>query len=344
MAVVLLGVAVLALLTGRAGMVIRTVAGIPTPSCGDATCPRPPARPVDARLVAAADEAPGRWRDVRRAAYRAFLGGAAGSAETGGLGHLGSLLGSRPHWRAVADQRILTGDVGTGAERLVASVADDGSYLMAYTATGRDIEVDLDALSGERVRPWWYDPRTGEAMELADLPSRGRALFRTPDGGAGRDWVLVLDDVEAGFGRPGAAASGDGSATPSPPPSSAPPAPRPSSAPPPSSVPPPAAAPPAPAPAPPAPDEAVWDRLAQCESSGNWSINTGNGYFGGLQFAAATWRAYGGTAYAPTADLATREQQIAVARKVRDDRGGYGSWPACERKVLTGLGPDARPK
>jgi pyruvate/2-oxoglutarate dehydrogenase complex dihydrolipoamide acyltransferase (E2) component len=95
---------------------------------------------------------------------------------------------------------------------------------------------------------------------------------------------------------------------------------------------------PAPAPepkpaAPPAPDDGVWDRLAQCESSGNWAINTGNGYYGGLQFDLATWTDYGGAGYAPRADQATREQQIAVATKVRDDRGGYGSWPACAAKL-----------
>ncbi|AEA28675.1 Transglycosylase-like domain protein [Pseudonocardia dioxanivorans CB1190] len=79
--------------------------------------------------------------------------------------------------------------------------------------------------------------------------------------------------------------------------------------------------------------DGVWDRLAQCESSGRWDIDTGNGYHGGLQFDAATWKAYGGDAYAPSADRATREQQIAVAEKVRDDRGGYSAWPACSTKL-----------
>jgi hypothetical protein len=91
---------------------------------------------------------------------------------------------------------------------------------------------------------------------------------------------------------------------------------------------------PAPAPAPqPVVETGPWDRLAQCESSGNWSINTGNGYYGGLQFDRATWGDYGGTEFAPRADRATREQQIEVATRVRDDRGGYGSWPACARKL-----------
>jgi uncharacterized protein YabE (DUF348 family) len=77
----------------------------------------------------------------------------------------------------------------------------------------------------------------------------------------------------------------------------------------------------------------VWDTLAACESGGNWSINTGNGFYGGLQFTTGTWLAYGGGQYASRADLATREQQIAIATKVRDARGGYGDWPACSAKL-----------
>lgn len=80
-------------------------------------------------------------------------------------------------------------------------------------------------------------------------------------------------------------------------------------------------------------DGSVWDRLAQCEATGNWAINTGNGYYGGVQFDAGTWRAYGGNDYAPLPHQASREEQIAVASKVRDDRGGYGAWPACSAKL-----------
>ncbi|MET9829993.1 transglycosylase family protein [Streptomyces sp. NPDC006385] len=79
-------------------------------------------------------------------------------------------------------------------------------------------------------------------------------------------------------------------------------------------------------------DGGVWDRIAQCESGGNWHINTGNGYYGGLQFAASTWRAYGGTAYAPTADQATKSQQIAVATKVQRAQG-WGAWPTCSARA-----------
>jgi resuscitation-promoting factor RpfB len=91
--------------------------------------------------------------------------------------------------------------------------------------------------------------------------------------------------------------------------------------------------PPAPRPAPAISDEVVWDALAECESGGDWSINTGNGYYGGLQFSASTWRSVGGTQYAPLPHQATREQQIAAAIVLRDQAGGYSPWPACSRKL-----------
>ncbi|MEW2258592.1 transglycosylase family protein [Streptomyces sp. NPDC047869] len=81
-------------------------------------------------------------------------------------------------------------------------------------------------------------------------------------------------------------------------------------------------------------DAATWNKVAACESSGNWHINTGNGYYGGLQFTQSTWEAYGGARYAPRADLATRDQQIAVAEHVLDGQGP-GAWPACS--VRAGL-------
>ncbi|WP_328981902.1 transglycosylase family protein [Streptomyces mirabilis] len=71
-----------------------------------------------------------------------------------------------------------------------------------------------------------------------------------------------------------------------------------------------------------------WDAVAQCESGGNWSINTGNGYYGGLQFSASTWAAYGGTAYAATANQASKSQQITVGEKVLAAQG-KGAWPTC---------------
>ena len=80
-----------------------------------------------------------------------------------------------------------------------------------------------------------------------------------------------------------------------------------------------------------APDS-VWDRVAQCESSGNWNINTGNGFFGGLQFTSSTWRAFGGGVFADSANQASREQQIIVAERVLAGQG-WGAWPVCSRKA-----------
>ncbi|WP_405939993.1 transglycosylase family protein [Streptomyces sp. NBC_00726] len=90
----------------------------------------------------------------------------------------------------------------------------------------------------------------------------------------------------------------------------------------------------------------VWEKVAACESTGNWHINSGNGYFGGLQFTRSTWAAYGGTVYAARADLATRDQQIAIAEKVLEGQGP-GAWPVCSGKAgLTrgGATPDVSPQ
>ncbi|MFV0459865.1 MAG: transglycosylase family protein [Actinomycetales bacterium] len=76
----------------------------------------------------------------------------------------------------------------------------------------------------------------------------------------------------------------------------------------------------------------VWDAVAQCESGGNWSINTGNGYYGGLQFSSSTWRAYGGGEFAAYAHQTSRENQIRVAQRVLLVQGP-GAWPTCGRKA-----------
>ena len=74
----------------------------------------------------------------------------------------------------------------------------------------------------------------------------------------------------------------------------------------------------------------VWDRIAACESGGNWAANTGNGYYGGLQFSLSTWRANGGSG---RPDQASRAEQIRIAEHVRDASGGYGAWPVCGRRA-----------
>lgn len=82
------------------------------------------------------------------------------------------------------------------------------------------------------------------------------------------------------------------------------------------------------------PDSQVWDKLVQCEGGGDWATDSGNGYYGGLQFDKKTWDANGGSQYAPYPNQASREQQITVATKIRDGRGGgYGAWPSCSKKL-----------
>jgi len=76
----------------------------------------------------------------------------------------------------------------------------------------------------------------------------------------------------------------------------------------------------------------VWDAVAACESGGNWAINTGNGFYGGLQFTSSTWAAFGGTRYAPRADLASKDAQIATAQRVLASQGP-GAWPVCSVKA-----------
>ncbi|MBB2991017.1 uncharacterized protein YabE (DUF348 family) [Mycolicibacterium iranicum] len=83
---------------------------------------------------------------------------------------------------------------------------------------------------------------------------------------------------------------------------------------------------------PPVTNAGAWDALARCEAGGNWAINTGNGYFGGVQFDQNTWERNGGLRYAQRADLATKEEQIAIAEVTRA-RQGWGAWPTCSGRI-----------
>ena len=76
----------------------------------------------------------------------------------------------------------------------------------------------------------------------------------------------------------------------------------------------------------------TWQRLANCESSGRWHINTGNGYYGGLQISAGTWRGYGGRHFASLPHHATKHEQIKIAERIKRHQG-WGAWPSCSRKI-----------
>ncbi|MGO1900366.1 MAG: transglycosylase family protein [Brachybacterium sp.] len=79
-------------------------------------------------------------------------------------------------------------------------------------------------------------------------------------------------------------------------------------------------------------DTGVWDKVAQCESGGNWSISTGNGYYGGLQFSPSTWKAFGGHEFASQANQATKSEQIAIAQRTLHEQGP-GAWPTCGKRA-----------
>ena len=76
----------------------------------------------------------------------------------------------------------------------------------------------------------------------------------------------------------------------------------------------------------------TWDRLAQCESSGRWHINTGNGYYGGLQISPGTWRGYGGKRFAALPNRATKAEQIRIGERIKHGQG-WRAWPSCSARL-----------
>ena len=76
----------------------------------------------------------------------------------------------------------------------------------------------------------------------------------------------------------------------------------------------------------------TWSRLAKCESGGRWHINTGNGYYGGLQISPGTWRGHGGKKYASNAHRATKREQVRVATRIKKSQG-WRAWPSCSRRI-----------
>jgi len=232
--------------------------------------------------------------------------------------------------------------------------ADDTTKVPGTAPLVDDMVVDVDRVSVDRVTKTVSVPPTTTEQRTDDL-YKGETKV-VDEGAAGtvvETWrVSTIDGVVTGSKKlsstqtvapkPKVVAVGT-KVKPAPKPKPAPKAP---SAPPARSAPAAPTAPAAPAapparsarPAPPAPSDpgspavpagSVWDRLAQCESGGNWSINTGNGYYGGLQFNLGTWRAYGGTGY-PHEN--SRETQIAVATRLHAERG-FNPWPACSDKL-----------
>ncbi|MCB0629588.1 MAG: glycoside hydrolase family 140 protein [Saprospiraceae bacterium] len=118
--------------------------------------------------------------------------------------HLKHLMLSRPFLTRIPDQRMIVGDQPEGEDYVIATRDENGSYAMIYFPTGKAVTLDLSALSGKKIRAWWFDPRTGNAYTAGKkIRNNGRQLFPPPTSGRGNDWVLVLDDAKIEFPVPG---------------------------------------------------------------------------------------------------------------------------------------------
>ncbi|MDQ3855388.1 MAG: glycoside hydrolase family 140 protein [Chloroflexota bacterium] len=115
--------------------------------------------------------------------------------------HARALLLSRPFLTRIPDQSLLASDAGAGTHHMRATRDRSGGYAMVYIPSGREVELDLEKLSGERVDAHWFDPRTGVSRSIGTFPREDRMSFTPPGGGP--DWVLVLDDAARGFSPPG---------------------------------------------------------------------------------------------------------------------------------------------
>ncbi|MHB1556364.1 MAG: glycoside hydrolase family 140 protein [Isosphaeraceae bacterium] len=116
-----------------------------------------------------------------------------------------ALVESRPVLVRIPDQSLLASDPGRGADHLQATRDEDGSYAFVYSPSGKPFAVNLEKLSGKRLRALWYDPRNGHARAIGTLDRAGRKEFQPPSQGKGHDWVLVLDDEARGYPEPGKA-------------------------------------------------------------------------------------------------------------------------------------------
>ncbi len=117
--------------------------------------------------------------------------------------HVKSLMLSRPYLTRIPDQSVVVSEIGDGDGRVQATRDSQGSYAFVYTPLGQPVTVDLEKLSGGKVKAWWYDPRHGTAQEIGTFDKAGSREFKPPVHGKGNDWVLVLDDASKGFSAPG---------------------------------------------------------------------------------------------------------------------------------------------
>jgi hypothetical protein len=127
------------------------------------------------------------------------------------MGHGRRLMESRPILSRIPDDsivvvdRVSTSVPGSGRYRYVATRDKESTYAMVYVPVGRSFEVRMDAIQGQIVRAWWFDPRTGVATRIGEFPSKGTRRFDPPSPGESADWILVLDDASQDYPAPGQA-------------------------------------------------------------------------------------------------------------------------------------------
>jgi hypothetical protein len=118
--------------------------------------------------------------------------------------HLRNLMESRPFLTGVPERSLIASEEGAGADHVLATQGD--GYLFVYVPTGKNVTVQLGKISGNKVKGWWFDPRTGEASLIGNFPNSETKEFDPPgESGRGKDWVLVLDNAAKNFPPPGSA-------------------------------------------------------------------------------------------------------------------------------------------
>ncbi len=151
------------------------------------------------------------WTPERKPVNNPLLPWKQAIAQPGALQmkHGRALIESRPFLSRIPDQdvivpdRIETSVPGAGRYKFVATRDTDRTYAFVYVPVGRPFAVHLDAIRGDRVKAWWFNPRTGKATAIGTYPAQGERTFTSPDPGEATDWVLVLDDARAGYAAPG---------------------------------------------------------------------------------------------------------------------------------------------
>ncbi len=117
--------------------------------------------------------------------------------------HVRNLMLSRPYLSRVPDQSIIVSEISDGDAHVRATRNSQGSYAFVYSPLGQPVTVNLEKLSGEKVKAWWYDPRHGTAGEIGVFDKKGNREFKPPIQGKGNDWVLALDDASKQYPVPG---------------------------------------------------------------------------------------------------------------------------------------------